>query len=265
MTGYRSLVQHHIKPLIGATKLSRLTRPAVEAFVDDMLSTGRTRELARRAVQTLVSVIGEAERRGMVAQNVARGVRVSTGRRHKPKVVIPSKQEVRAALAGAQGRRRAVLVAAVFTGMRASELRGLRWSDVDFDAKLLRVRQRADTSGRIGTLKSAHSRRDLPMAPMLINALKEWRLALPPGELVFPGRGGGPLCHNTLMAALGSTAHRYRHFYASWLIDQGFGPKRVQALMGHSSIQITFDVYGHLFSAEDDHARFANAELALVG
>jgi integrase len=216
-------------------------------------------------VQTLVSVIGEAERRGMVAQNVARGVRVSTGRRHKPKAVIPSKQEIREALAGAQGRRRALLVAAVFTGMRASELRGLRWSDVDFDAKLIRVRQRADISGRIGTLKSAHSRRDLPMSPMLVNVLMEWRLASPPGELVFPGRGGGPLCHNTLMAALGSTAHRYRHFYASWLIDQGFGPKRVQALMGHSSIQITFDVYGHLFPAEDDHARFASAELALVG
>jgi integrase len=59
--------------------------------------------------------------------------------------------------------------------------------------------------------------------------------------------------------------HRFRHFFASWLIDQGFGPKRVQTLMGHSSIQITFDVYGHLFPQEDDHERFAAGELVLVG
>jgi integrase len=57
-----------------------------------------------------------------------------------------------------------------------------------------------------------------------------------------------------------------RHFCASWLIEQGFSPKRVQALLGHSSIQMTFDVYGHLFpSLEDDHAKFAAGELALVG
>jgi integrase len=59
--------------------------------------------------------------------------------------------------------------------------------------------------------------------------------------------------------------HALRHFFASWLIDQGFGPKRVQALMGHASIQMTFDVYGHLFPQEDDRERFAAGELALVG
>ena len=52
-----------------------------------------------------------------------------------------------------------------------------------------------------------------------------------------------------------------RHFFASWAIDQGFTPKRLQALLGHSSIQMTFDTYGHLFpSLEDDHAKFAAGE-----
>lgn len=53
-------------------------------------------------------------------------------------------------------------------------------------------------------------------------------------------------------------------FYASWLIDQGFNAKRVQTLMGHSTIQITFDTYGHLFPQEGDHDRFSEAALALV-
>jgi integrase len=52
--------------------------------------------------------------------------------------------------------------------------------------------------------------------------------------------------------------HSLRHFYASVLIEQGFSPKRVQTLMGHESIQLTYDTYGHLFpSPEDDHARIA--------
>ena len=59
--------------------------------------------------------------------------------------------------------------------------------------------------------------------------------------------------------------HALRHFFASWAIERGFSAKRLQTLLGHSSIQMTFDVYGHLFpSLEDDHAKFAAGELALV-
>jgi integrase len=59
--------------------------------------------------------------------------------------------------------------------------------------------------------------------------------------------------------------HALRHFFASWAIERGFSPKRLQALLGHSSIQMTFHRYGHLFpSLEDDHAKFAAGELGLV-
>jgi integrase len=59
--------------------------------------------------------------------------------------------------------------------------------------------------------------------------------------------------------------HALRHFFASWAIEQEFSPKRLQALLGHTSVKMTYDVYGHLFpSPEDDHAKFAAGELALV-
>ena len=59
--------------------------------------------------------------------------------------------------------------------------------------------------------------------------------------------------------------HSLRHFFASWAIAQGFSAKRLQALLGHSSIQMTSDVYGHLFpSLEDDHAKFAAGELEIT-
>jgi integrase len=263
--GYRSLVKTHIAPHLGRRKLSRLTRPMIEGYVDELLANGLSRVMARRALGALVSLIGEQQRRGAVAQNVARGVVVRIASRHKKRVAIPSKAEVKTLLDAANGRDRALLVLAIFTGMRISEIRGLRWQDCDLDARILRVRQRADQGGRIGSLKSAGSRRDIPMAPMVGNTLREWLVES--GErdgLVFPGRKGAPLSHNAVRATLGR-AHRFRHFFASWLIDQNFGPKRVSALLGHSSIAITFDVYGHLFPQEDDHEKFAAGELALVG
>lgn len=261
MTGYRSHVVHHIKPLIGADKLSRLTRPRIEAYVDELLATKRSRMQAQKVLGSLKSIIGEAMRRGLVAQNVAAAVRVKFAKRHAKKVTPPTPEKVRALLSDATGRRRAVLMVAVLAGLRASEIRGLRWQDVDLKVNLLRVRQRADTSGKIGSLKSEAGHRGIPMTPMLATALKEWRLASGGGDgLVFPGRKGKdrPMCHNTVLAMTGeTTAHPLRHFYASALIDQGHNAKRIQYLVGHSSIQVTYDTYGHLFPAENDHEKLA--------
>jgi integrase len=312
---YRSHATYHVEPLLGAEKLSRLTAPRIERFRDDLLASDRSRALAKKVLSSLKAILSEAQRRGLVAQNVAANVTIRTGGRHTQAANIPSPAEIRDLLAKAQGGWRPLMVVAVFTGMRASELRGLTWDHVDFEVNVIRVRQRADDQGTIGTLKTKTSRRDIPMTPMVANTLKEWRLACPrqgvkkdddgnviaPGTLhfVFPNgagnveshanilhRGFGPLqvaCEIVSGPKLDQAGapvldkkgnpvmlpkyglHALRHFFASWLIDQGFGPKRVQSLMGHASIQMTFDVYGHLFPQEDDRERFAAGELALVG
>jgi integrase len=280
---YRNNARHHVLPLLGTERLSRLTAPVVERFRDELLRS-RSREMARKALTTLKMIIGDAQRRGLVAQNVARGVSIRNNGRHKEPVAIPSKAEIKALLDAAAPRWRALLVTAVFTGLRASELRGLTWGDVDLDAMVIRVRQRADRWDRIGALKSAAGRREIPLAPMVLNALREVRLASPRGglDLVFPNGAGkveslaniwnrGLAPAQVAAGIVGPDGkakyglHALRHFFASWLIDQGFGPKRVQALMGHSGIQITLDTYTHLWPQEDDHERFAAGELALVG
>jgi integrase len=164
------------------------------------------------------------------------------------------------------GRLRPLLLTAVFTGLRASELRGLTWSAVDLEGRTLTVRQRADRWRTIGSPKSASAKREIPLAPIVVNTLREWRLACPKGEqdLVFPNGEGRVQYHinihrrglGPLQVAAGITTdprhpkyglHSLRHAAASLFIEQSFSPKRVQALMGHSTIQMTFDVYGHLF------------------
>jgi integrase len=179
---------------------------------------------------------------------------------------------------------------AIFTGLRASELRGLRWADVDIKRSEVHVRQRVDKFNKVGALKSETSERVVPLPPMLLSVLREWKLACPKGslDLVFPNGAGKPESHANIvqrglqptMIAAGlikknrtakyTGLHALRHFYASWCInrkaDDGLELplKVVQARMGHSSIQLTADCYGHLFPRGDDSAELAAAEKSFL-
>ncbi|MFL5332588.1 MAG: tyrosine-type recombinase/integrase, partial [Geminicoccaceae bacterium] len=278
---YHNHVEHHIAPLIGAVKLARLSTPVVQTYRDELLKRS-SRPMAWKILASLKSIISEAMRRGLVAQNTAAPVSVDAKKRDRVKltigVVVPSKAEVALLIEHAKGRWRQFFITAVFTGMRASELRGLTWDAVDLDRRVVQVRQRADSWGTLGAPKSHAGNRQIPLAPMVVNALREWQLACPKGDLglVFPTATGAVMNHANIAsrgfgplqrAALGEVKyglHALRHFFASWAIEQGFTPKRLQALLGHSSIQMTFDVYGHLFpSLEDDHAKFAASELQI--
>ena len=100
--------------------------------------------------------------------------------------------ELNSLIENSTARRRPFIVTAIFTGMRLSELRGLRWPDVDLEAGAIHVRQRADDWGRMGPPKSKAGKRDIPLAPLVLNTLKQWRIDCPKGELdlVFPNNRG---------------------------------------------------------------------------
>jgi integrase len=292
LKGYGALVRLHIGPSkIGNVKLALLSTPMIEDWRDQLVAK-LSRRLARKVLGTLKSILSEAQRRGLVAQNVAWPVRVDAKKRDQKKIEvgrdISGKPDVRKILTALNdnrwARHRASIVTAAFTGMRASELRGLPWSALDLGKKTITVRQRADEWGTIAMPKSHAGQREIPMSPNVFNTLKEWKLACPKSDLdlVFPNTMGK-------VQALSNIAHRVcrplqrqaglvddnceplfnfhalRHFAASWMIELGFSPKRLQALLGHSSVQMTFDRYGHLFpSTEDDHERFARGEIGLV-
>jgi integrase len=281
LQGYEARARLHIRPLLGNVKLSALTRPQVEAFKDTIVET-RGKAMAVMILRALSSAIGEAQRGGLVAQNVAAGVRIKRASREREKVEIPTKAELRSMLAAADDRERPVVMTAVFTGLRASELRGLRWSDIDLAAGRLTVAQRADAFNVIGPPKSKAGRRSVPMPPALVAELKRWKLACPIGEvnLAFPNGIGRIETHANLLQRLfgplqvragvtepdgaGEPTWRYgfhalRHAAASMWIERGTDPKRIQTWLGHASIQLTFDTYGHLFEAAASDASVASA------
>jgi integrase len=318
---YDDHLKFHILPFIGRQKLSQLSAPMVRDF-EDKLRQGaepakdearpRSASLTRKVLGSLGSLLADAQERGLVSRNVVRELRGKrrhgkdrqAERRQKGKlkvgVDIPTRQEVKAIVDALQGRWRPVLLTAIFTGLRASELRGLGWSDVDLAARRLHVRQRADRYNAIGAPKSESGERDVPLPPLVINTLREWKLVCPKGEygLVFPTGAGKIENHANILQrgfmpaqvsagvavptgnvdkdgkptlrAKYTGLHALRHFYASWCINRRadggleLPAKVVQERLGHSSIVMTLDVYGHLFPRGDDSAELADAERALL-
>jgi integrase len=289
---YRGHVALHIAPRLGHERLARLTAPRIDAFRDDLLRA-LSRPMARKVLTTLKAILRDAMRRGTVAQNVATSVRIDGNKRDQPKLEverdIPTPDEIRRIVQAASDRWRPLLAVAAFTGLRASELRGLRWDDVNLKRGEIRVRQRADCYLAIGKPKSRAGERTIPLGPFVINTLRAWKLACPRSELalVFPTSSGRISHHKSIirsalipaqLAAGVVTAdgrakypglHALRHFYASWCINRKVDgglelpAKVVQARLGHSTIVMTLDAYGHLFPRGDDGAELAAAERAL--
>jgi integrase len=293
-------------------KLSQLTAPMVREF-EDKLGHGfpaagtennamRSPAMVKKIRGSLGSILADAQERGLVARNVVRELRSNrrrgkerrAERRQKGKlkvgVDIPTADEIKRILNAASGQRRPLLMTAIFTGLRASELRGLCWENVDLRRGELHVRQRADRYGVIGKPKSDSAERTIPLGPLVRTALREWKLACPKGEagLVFPNGLGRIESHANiinrmlipLLLAAGVTddrgeakytgLHALRHFYASWCINRRadggleLPAKLVQERLGHASIVMTLDRYGHLFPRGDDGTEMAAAERNLL-
>jgi len=323
LAAYRQHLDLHILPYIGAAKLSQLTAPMIREL-EDKLRAGdpapgakddtprpRSTAMVKKVRTSFSSLLADAQERGLVARNVVRDLRSSRKRgkerqaefrqkgRVKVGVDIPTREEIKAIVDHAKGRWRPFLLTAIFTGLRASELRGLRWADVDLGRRELHVRQRADRYNEIGVPKSGAGERTVPLPPIVANALREWKLACPKGDrdLVFP-TSTGQIEHHTNIVHRGlapteiaagvtvarpgrdgaqtvvakySGLHSLRHFYASWCINRRadggleLPPKVVQERLGHSSIMMTMDVYGHLFPRGDDSVELDAAARSLLG
>ncbi len=322
---YQSHLDRHIEPFIGATKISALSIPAVRAFQDRLREEGRSPTTVKKVLVSLGSLLADAQERGLTARNIVRDLRGRRGagekrheQRHRARlkigVDIPDRDEVRAFVGALEGRWRPLMLTAIFCGLRASELRGLRWQDVDLVKREVHVHQRADRLNGIGRPKSSSGERTVPAPPIVVNALREWKLACPKRdggkvdadgrkiatlELVFPNGSGNVEQLNNIvrrglqptMIAAGVTVengetdadgmpvvaakyggmHALRHFFASWCLNRredgglALPPKVVQERLGHSTIALTMDVYGHLFPRGDDADEMAAAERSLLG
>lgn len=286
--------------VFGDILISRLSRSQCEAYRDAVLDTF-SRNYARKHLTALKSILDQARWDDLMEHDPAAQVFIrapsrDAGARVDRDAAIPELRDIRYLLHTMRDRtkvsdrtlrrrrRRYKLIfeTIAFGGLRPGEVLGLPWRDVDLEKGGLWVSQDIEEDGTIGKPKSKSAYRFVPMPSHYMNQLRRWKHLCPASrlDLVFPNwsgnaeflsnmnrRGWQPLLMEAGLVD-GAGKHLYppkslRHARASLEIESGANPKEIQRLMGHSSIRVTYDVYGHLF--EDHGERRTERANAVAG
>lgn len=280
---YKSVIGSYVIPRLGTVRLSKVTAPRLNAFYAELLREGRADggSLSARTVRYVHTILRRAFEDAVRWQQLARNP-ASHANPPKPKaseLSVWDETQLRAFLASVvDDRLYSLWVLAATTGMRRGELMGLRWTDIDFSAAKVFIRQtRVSVRYEVATSqpKTKTSNRGIAIDSASMNALRsfraaqlEERLAFGPGYketgLVFTREDGEPLHPETVTdmfkrRAAGANLppirfHDLRHTYASLALKGGIHPKVVSQRLGHSSIAITLDTYSHVLSGVDEDA-----------
>lgn len=269
---YEENVRVHLIPAIGRVRLKGLTPAHVRSLKREKLDEGLSPRTVQYILQTLSKALQQAMWDGLIPRNVADAV---TAPRPDAEEIVPlDREQVRALLEAARGERlEALFILALATGMRRSELLGLKWRDLDVSDKRLSVRRTYGVDG-YGEPKSKKSKRSIKIGPATMAALSahrqrqnEERLAFSDWQdegLVFAGENGQPMKpQRASKGAFGrikkraglpesTRFHDLRHTCATFLLRDGWNAKYVQELLGHSTIAITLDTYSHVLPGMDD-------------
>lgn len=259
----------HIIPAIGEKRVAALKRADCRELIAVCRAKGLKVASMRGVNRTLSAVLSQAVEDQLLQANPAfrMGKYLRDGDEAPIEIQPLTREEAHTLLTTAQAtcpEHYAFFLCALRTGMRLGELLALEWRDLDFDARVIHVR-RARVAGRLTTTKNKQRRR-VDMSLGLAETLKRLRTerkktalkaGAPMADAVFLTPGHEPLdgdnvrrrvFHPLLKAAAVREIrlHDLRHTYASLLIQNGESLAYVRDQLGHSSIQVTVDIYGHL-------------------
>lgn len=297
---YADTVRLHLKPALGSKVLTKLSVSEVNALWASKRKAGYSGNSIRIMRTVLRSALHQAEREGLLMRNVA--ALSDPPRIEQPEGRSLTVAEAKCLLDAASGNRLEALYAITLTlGLRRGEVLGLSWPDIDLDAGRAHVRrqlrreripaEQREESGRrtrliLRDLKTKRSRRTLHLTPALDGLLRAHRarqakekLAAGPGwaewNLVFTTKKGTPIDPDNFAhyfhrlcseAGLGHwTPHELRHSAASIMLAQGTPLWVVSEVLGHASVAITKDVYGHLIGDEKQEATEAITDALFKG
>jgi integrase len=268
--GYESIIENHLIPALGYIQLRQLQPQTIQAYYGKACE-----KLSGRSVQHHHRVLSQslkyAVRLGILGRNPADLVTAPSTRKKVMRTLTPSEVEV--LLENASSNQfYPVIYTAVSTGLRQSELLGLRWRDVDLDLLSISISQTLYKRRGVYTFKepkTSGSSRRVAMTPKLALFLKEykaereslyWQLGKPLSldDLVFTNHEGKPVDPSYLthtfakivkQAGLeGVRFHDLRHTFASLALLRGAKPKVISEALGHASVAFTMDTYSHIIS-----------------
>jgi integrase len=271
-SGYKNLLDVRVKPHLGHKRIVDLNGADIEALKADLLDSGGrdgrglSPQSVRNTLRTLHKALDDAERWGFVDRNPVRGVRAPKVRRTEMRT-WDGPQALQFLDATADDACAGGYLLALTAGLRRGECLGARWDDVNFDRGTLAVRRSVVAAGykvHHNDTKTGRTRTIKLMAPT-VTRLRQFRrrqlerhlaLGLPRPTRIVTREDGGELHPQSLSYLFAKAVrevglptirlHDCRHTCATVLLDSGASIKAVQEMLGHSSIQVTLDIYGHV-------------------
>jgi integrase len=260
---YEQALRLRVLPAIGARRLADLTTADLQKLVDRWQAEGHSASTIRNTIKPLQAIYRRARVREGLPINPTAGLDLPAANGRRERIVAP---DVAARLLYAlPPEDRALWATALYAGLRLGELRALRWEAIDLAGGVIEVRESWDPKEGPVEPKSRAGRRKVPVAPVLRDVLIEHRMATGRSQgLVFSRDGARPFSNGAatrraerLWRAVGLDPigfHEARHTFASFMIAAGVNAKALSTYMGHSSITVTFDLYGHLMPGNEAEA-----------
>ena len=263
---YNIVIRKHIIPEIGGIKLTHLRPEHLQSLYTKKLNEGKSRSTVQKIHNIIHLVLQLAYTWGLVLRNVADLAKPPSAERTIP--VILTVPQVNELLDSVRGTREYALYAcAASLGLRKGELLALEWSDIDFEKKTLSVNKQVQYMPGSGITvkkpKTKSSIRTLPLPDIAFNALKSHQVHSN-GPLVFATSKGTYFSPRNVLRDFQVTLerlglpkipfHNLRHSCASYHLAVGTNPKIVQELLGHSSVNITLNLYSHLLPGVNEEA-----------
>jgi integrase len=251
----------HVLPHLGGRRVADLTTGDIQRLVERMRREGNAGTTIANAVNPLRAIYRRLVVLGRVNDNPTRGAVLPTRRSSRLHAGDPA--DAARVIVAMDERDRCVWALAFWAGLRLGELRALRWGDVDERAGVLHVRRSWDAEEGEIEPKSSAGVRDIPILKPLLPHLAASRAWCtwsddPTGLVLGASRRGAfgtsglrdraakALAHAGLKYV---TLHEARHSFASYLAASGIGIKDLTVILGHSSVTVSLDRYGHLFEA----------------
>jgi integrase len=251
-------------PELGSARLSHIQRFDLQDLADRLLADGLSPSTIRNLLMPLRVIFRRAVARGEVSLNPTTGLELPTARGQRDRVASP--EEARRLIAALPLADRALWATALYAGLRRGELQALRWENVDLAGGTIHVERAWDEKSRVYIEpKSRAGTRRVPIAALLRDELLEHKLRSRRDDgLVFATTPDTPFVSSSLwrrtrtawrkadLAPIG--LHEARHTCASLMIAAGVNAKALSTYLGHASVTITLDRYGHLLPGNENEA-----------
>lgn len=262
----------YIYPNIGQISLDKITTGSVQQCLNAMQEADLSQDYIKKTYNLVFNILEQARKDRLTLYNVAENCTLPKGKAAKHRRALTDEERTLFLNACAQFDKGVVYLVSYYCGLRPAEVRALRWCNLDFKAHTLTITNRVDDKGTLLPPKSKAGYRTVPIPDKLYARLSKLPRNIDPEAFVF-GNGSQPITkqnyqrgwqHTTRLMNIAAGAKMYRnaiitpaideelspyylrHTYCTILAETGVPLKTAQYLMGHSSVELTANIYTHI-------------------